>query len=125
MFSVSIYMLLTISIVTKYADCYVVLDNTATMRSETKSQTDDTQTAYSVHNSNINNNKNNNNNNDVDYNHIETSMINVTAIDNIMEMPKPNVPIDYSTFRTSRDMSDATDEVETGEILNNIVRKIE
>lgn len=107
MFSAPIYLLLTISIVIKYADGYVV-DNSASMRNETKSQTDDTPTAY------FDSNNESNNNNNVD-NHIRTSTMNATAIDNVMEMPKPNVVVDYSTFRTSRDASDALDEVETGE----------
>lgn len=112
MFSAPIYLLLTISIVTKYADCYVVSDNSASMRNVAKSQADDTQTAYSD-----GNNNGNNGNNDVIDNHIRTSTINVTAIDNVMEMPKPNVAVDYSTFRANRDAIDALAEVETGELL--------
>lgn len=108
MFSAPIYLLLTISIVIKYADGYVV-DNSASMRNETKSQTDDRPTAY------FDSNNESNNNNVVVDNHIRTSTINATAIDNVMEMPKPNVVVDYSTFRASRDASDALDEVETGE----------
>lgn len=117
MFSSPIYLLLTISIVTKYAECYVVLDNSASMRNVTKSQADDTQTAYS--------DSNNNGNNDVNDNHIRTSTINVTAIDNVMEMPKPNVAVDYSTFRANRDAIDALAEVETGELLLTTWRAIE
>lgn len=109
MFSAPFYLLLTISIVAKYADCYVV-DNSASMRNEVKSETDDRRTAY------FDSNSNNNHINEIG-NHIRTSAINVTAIDNTLEMPKPNDAVDYSTFQTSRDSNDALVEVETGELL--------
>lgn len=101
----SFYLLLTISIVTKYADSYVV-DNSASMINEAKSQTDDRRTAYF---------DSSNNENGIG-NHIPTSAINVTAIDNAMEMPKPNDAVDYSTFSTSRNSDDAFAELETGEL---------
>lgn len=104
-----LYLLLTISIFTKYVDCYAV-DNSASMRNEVTSLTDDRRTAYFHSN-------NNNNVNEVG-NHIRTSSpINVTAFDNGMEMPKPNdVAVDDSTFRPSSDLGgDALAEVETGE----------
>ncbi|XP_031617446.1 uncharacterized protein LOC116337201 [Contarinia nasturtii] len=102
-----LYLLLTISIFTKYVDCYVV-DNSVSMINEVKSQTDDRRTAY------FDSNNNNNKVNEVG-NHIRTSAINVTAFDNGMKMPKPNDAIDVSTFRTSSDSGgDALTEVETG-----------
>lgn len=113
MFSALFYLLLTISIVTKYSDCYVV-DNSASMRNEVKSEADDRRSEY--FDSNNNNDDNHRHINEVG-NHIRTSAINVTAIDNAMEMPKPNVAVDYSIFQTSRDSDDALAEVETGELL--------
>lgn len=104
MFS-QLYLLLTFLIVTKFIYCYVV-DNSASMRNEVNSQTDDRKTAYF---DNINENIN-----DVG-NHIRTSAINVTAIDNDMEMPKPNDTVDSSTFQSNRDLDGALAEVETGE----------
>lgn len=74
------------------------------MKNEAKSQTDDRQTAYFDSNSNENG---------VGI-HIPASTINVTAIDNAMEMPKPNDAVDYSTFEMSRNSDDAL-AVETGE----------
>lgn len=113
MFSAPIYLLLTISIVTEYADCYVV-DNGASMRNEAKSRTDDIQTAY------FDSNNSNSSNNDIILdNHIRISTINETGIDNDMEMPKPNVAADYATFRMSRDSSDISAELETGELYKN------
>lgn len=97
MLSALFYLLLTITIVTKCADGYVV-DNSASVKNEAKSQTDDT--AYFVGNNGLGN-------------HIRTSMRNVTAIDNAMEMPKPNDAADYSTGQGS---DDALAEVETGEL---------
>lgn len=112
MFSSSIYLLLTISIVTKYADCFVV-DNSASMKNDIKSQTDDKRIAYlDCHNST--------NNDIVVDNHIRTLTINETGIDNDMEMPKPNVAADYSTFRMSRDSNDISAELETGELYKII-----
>ncbi|XP_055299205.1 uncharacterized protein LOC129566878 [Sitodiplosis mosellana] len=105
MFTTSLYLLLTISIVTKYSDGFVV-DNSASMRNEVKSQTDNRPTSFFDSN---NNNSNSNNVNEVG-NHIRTSATNVTAIDNAMEMPKPNDAVDYS----SRDSDDALADVETG-----------
>lgn len=99
------YLLLTFLFVTKFVYCYVV-DNSASMSNEVKSQTDDRRTAY-FENSNRNIN-------DVG-NHLRTSAINVTAIDNDMEMPEPNYIVDSSTFQTNRHSDDALAEVETGE----------
>lgn len=120
MFSASLYLLLTISIVTKYADCFVV-DNSASMRNEVKSQTEDRPTSFfdsgtSTSTTSTNSNSTNNNNINEVGNHIRTSAINVTAIDNAMEMPKPNDVVDYSI----RDSDDALADVETGELKSNI-----
>lgn len=119
MFSAPIYLLLTISIVTEYADCYVV-DNGASMRNEAKSRTDYIQTAYfDSNNSNSSSSSNSSNNDIILDNHIRISTINETGIDNDMEMPKPNVAADYATFRMSRDSSDISAELETGELYKN------
>lgn len=106
MFATSLYLLLTISIVTKYAHCFVV-DNSASMRTEVESQTDKRPTSFFD-----TNNSNNNNANEIG-NLIRTSAVNVTAIDNAMEMPKPNDAVDYS----NRGSDDALADVETGELL--------
>ena len=105
MFTTSLYLLLTITIVAKYAHCFVV-DNSASMRNEVESQTDNRPIPF------FDTNSNNNNVNEIG-NHIRTSAINVTAIDNAMEMPKPNDAVDYS----NRGSDDALADVETGELL--------
>lgn len=105
MFTASLYLLLTISIVTKYAHCFVV-DNSASIRTEAESQTDNRPTSF------FDTNSNNNNANEIG-NRIGTSAINVTATDNAMEMPKPNDAVDY----LHRASDDALADVETGELL--------
>lgn len=102
MLSTPLYLLLTISIVGKCAECYVV-DNSASMKNVAKSETDDRRTAYF----------DSNNNNEVD-NHIRTSTTNGTASDNAMEMPKPSDAVDYVTSETSKDPGDALATVGTG-----------
>lgn len=106
MLAATFYLLLTISISTKYAAGHVV-DNSASVRNEAKSQTDDTQTAY------FDSSTSRSNAADNIANHIRTSAINVTAIDNIVEMPKPNDADDYSIS--------ADDAVETGETFINFM----
>lgn len=112
MLSAPLYLLLTISIVGKCADCYVV-DNSASMKNVAKSETDDRRTAYF----------DSNNNNELD-NHIRTSTINGTAIDNAIEMPKPNdaaaaataAIVDYLTYQTNKVSDDTLAAVETGKL---------
>lgn len=110
MLSAPLYLLLTISIVGKCADCYVV-DNSASMKNVAKSETDDRRTAYF----------DSNNNNEVD-NHIRTSAINGSVSDNAMEMPKPSDAVDYVTSETSKGPDDALATVGTGKLLiSNVI----
>lgn len=48
---------------------------------------------------------------------MRTSTLNVTTIDDAMEMPKPNDAVDYPSTQTSRDSDDTLAEMETGESL--------
>lgn len=112
MFSAPLYLLLTISIVGKCTDSYVV-NNSASVKNVAKSETDDRRTAYF----------DSNNNNELD-NHIRTSTINGTAIDNAIEMPKPNdaaasataAVVDYLTYQTNKVSDDTLAAVETGKL---------
>lgn len=95
----SFYLLLTISIVTKCIDCYVI-DNNGGMRTLAKSQTDNNRHAKDFINSN--------NSNDVN------TTMNTAAIDNTSIMPKSNEATDdYSTWKTIVEDNQMSD-VETG-----------
>lgn len=101
----SFYVLLTISIVTKCIDCYVI-DNAAT-RTIAKSQTDEKRSDF------INNSSNNGDNS----NDVNTTM-NTTAIDNATVMPKSNEVIDfYPTWKTNTEDNIPSD-VETGKFFS-------
>lgn len=122
MLSLPFYLLLTISIVSKCANAYV-LDESVKMNNEDKSQTDEKQRALfdgtirsssrSIHSSNpiIATARNTN---DAD-NQIRASTLNVTAIDNSIDMPKPNdATVDATSHQMSRESRNTLTEVETG-----------
>lgn len=124
MLSLPFYLLLTISIVTKCTNAYV-LDGSVSMNNEDKSQTDEKRST--LFDGNIGSSPGGTttttiarNANDAD-NQIRTSTLNVAAIDNSMDMPKPNdATIDATTFQTSRQSRNTLTEVETGTFLPTI-----
>lgn len=108
MLTTSFYLLLTISIVTKSIDCYVIDNNVALPRLLAKSQTDDKPNFFVIEN---------NSNVEID------STLNSTAIDNASEMFKSTEATDYyhSMLRTNGEGNSASD-VETGKrvFYNNV-----
>lgn len=96
----SFYLLLTISIVIKCIDCYVIDNNVALPRLLAKSQTDDKPNDFLIG----------------DNSKVEMdSTLNSTAIDNRSEMSKSTEATDYfhSMLRTNGEVNSASD-VETG-----------
>lgn len=117
MLSLPFYLLLTISIVSKCANAYV-LDGSVSMNNEDKSQTDEKQSAsFDGSSSTIRSTFIARNANDAD-NQIATSTSNVTVIDNSIDMPKPNDATDNDaiTYQTSRESRNTLTEVETGTV---------
>lgn len=116
MLSLPLYLLLTISIVSKCANAYV-LDESVPMNNKHKSQTDDKQSAS--FDGNISSSRSNTiarNANDAD-NQYRTSTLNATAIDNSIVMPEPHdATVDATTYQTSRESRNTLAEVETGTI---------
>lgn len=108
MLTTSFYLLLTISIVTKCIDCYVIDNNVALQRLLAKSQTDDKPNDFVI----------------VDNSNVEIdSTLNSTAIDNGSEMSKSTEATDYShsSWRTNGERNSASD-IETGkrDFHNNV-----
>lgn len=113
MLSIPFYLLLTISIVTKCTNAYV-LDGSVSMNNEDKSQTNEKRSAYFDGSSSTSTTTTARNTNDAD-NQIPPSTLNVTTIDNSMNMSKPNdATVDATTFQISRESRNALTEVETG-----------
>lgn len=124
MLSLPFYLLLTISIVSKCANAYV-LDESVSMNNEYKSQTDEKQSAVfdGITSSSSSSNSIARNANDAD-NQIRTSTLNVTAIDSSIDMPQPNdATIDVTTYQTSRESRNTLTEVETGTVHSFSERK--
>lgn len=94
------YLLLTVSIVTKCIDCYVIDNNVALPRLLTKSQTDNKLNDYLI---------------DGDSNVKVNSTINPTAIENGSEMSNLTEATDNLMWRTNGKRNLASD-VETGRL---------
>lgn len=112
--SLPFYLLLTISIVSKSANAYV-LNESVSMNNEYKSQTDEKQSALfdGIISSSSRIARNTN---DAD-NQIRTSTSNATGIDSSIDVPQPNdATIDATTYQTSRESRNTLDEVETGTV---------
>lgn len=130
MLSLPFYLLLTISIVTKCTNAYALDGNVSMNTNEDKSQADEKRSALFDGSGNNGGSGSGSHRstttttaNDAD-NQIQTSILNVTAIDNSMDVPKPNDATtvndddndDATTFQTSRQSRNTLTEVETGKM---------
>lgn len=123
MLSRPFYLLLTISIVTKCANAYV-LDGSVPMNNAEKSQTNDKQNAYS--DDTISSNSDDSASSSTTIAHAtgrhavdnQSRTFNASVTDNSMEMPKPNDAIvDATTFQTSRQSRNTLTGMETGKLI--------